>query len=72
MAEANVSLVKAKVAANAQKAFLDLERTRTIRDMTRRLVTEVTDDAGAEVEIFQAEFDYRNAYFQLRQVIEGR
>jgi hypothetical protein len=72
MAEANVSLVKAKVATNAQKAFLDLERTRTIRDLTRRLVTEVTYDAGAEAEMFQAELDYRSAYLHLRQVIEGR
>lgn len=72
MAEANVELVKAKVAANAQKAFLDLERTRRIRDLTRRLVTGVTYEPGAEAEMLQAELDYRAAYFQLKQVVQGQ
>jgi len=87
MAEANVDLVKAKVAASARKAFLDLQRARKIRDLTRQLATvyEVRtvsydeaalnnkpDRAQAEVDMFQAELDYRLAYSELRQVMEGR
>jgi outer membrane protein TolC len=87
MAQANVDLVRAKVAASAQKAFLDLQRTRKIRDLTRQLanvyqVTPVSyqdpglkakaDRAKAEEDMFQAELDYRLAYSQLKQVIEGR
>jgi outer membrane protein len=87
MAEAAVDLVKAKVAASAQKAFLDLQRTRKIRDLTRQVaigyqVTPVSyqdqelktkaDRAMAEQEMFQAELDYRAAYAQLKQVMQGR
>jgi outer membrane protein TolC len=87
MAEVGVDLVKAKVAASAQKAFLDLRRTRKIRDLTRQLATvyQVTpvsyqdlglrakaDRAQAEEDMFQAELDYRVAYAQLQQIIEGR
>jgi len=87
MAEAAVDLVKARVAANAHKALLDLQRTRRIRDLTRQLATtfEVVsvsypeaslkakaDRAKAEEDMFQAELDYRLAYSQLKQVMEGR
>jgi hypothetical protein len=37
LAEANVALVKSKVAANVQKTFLDLQRTQKIRELARRL-----------------------------------
>jgi outer membrane protein TolC len=87
MAEAAVDLVKAKVAATVQKAFLDFERTRKIRDLTRQVaaaysVTPVSyqevalkakaDRAQAEEEMFEAELDYRLASAQLQQMIEGR
>jgi outer membrane protein TolC len=87
MAEAGVDLVKAKVAASAQKAFLDLQRTRKIRDLTRQLamtyqattvsyqdvgLTAKADRAKAEEDMFQAELEYREAYAQLRRIIEGR
>jgi len=87
MAEVGVDLVKAKVAANAHKAFLDLQRTRKIRDLTRQLAntfqvmpvsyTEAplkakADRAKAEEDMFQAELDYRLAYSEVKQVMEGR
>src|SRR5262249_27791021 len=37
LARANIDLVKAKVAANAQKAYLDLQRMRKLRDLTRQV-----------------------------------
>jgi outer membrane protein TolC len=80
MAEANVALVQAKVAAGVQKAFMDLERTRKIRDLTRQLAVSYQEislnntaaRARAEAEMFQAEMDYRGAYTQLKRIIDGR
>src|SRR5262245_3657044 len=80
MAEANLTLVQAKVAAGVQKAFLDLERTRKIRDLTRQLaggyqqtaIDNTSARAKAEAEMFQAEMDYRSAYAQLKRLINGR
>jgi outer membrane protein TolC len=87
LARANVDLVKAKVAATAQKAFLDLQRLRKIRDLTRRVAGTYpmvpvnyqnaqletnSERAQAEIEMLQAELDYREAYSQLKRVIEGR
>ena len=74
MAEASVNLVKTRVAANARKAFLDLERTKKIRDLTRRLISQVAAATSPqlEAEMFQSELDYRAAYRELRRIMEGR
>ena len=80
MAEANVGLVEAKVTAGVHKAFMDLERTRKIRDLTRQLAVSYQETsldntsarARAEVEMFQAEMDYRSAYTELKRIIDGR
>jgi outer membrane protein TolC len=80
MAEANVGLVEAKVAAGVHKAFMDLERTRKIRDLTRQLAVSYQQTsldntsarAKAEAEMFQAEMDYRSAYTQLKRIVDGR
>jgi outer membrane protein len=80
LAEANVAMVKSKVAANVQKSFLDLQRTEKIRDLTRRLaggyqetaLENTSIRAAAEAEMFQAELDYRSAYTQLKRLIDGR
>jgi outer membrane protein TolC len=80
LAEANVAMVKSKVAANVQKSFLDLQRTQKIRDLTRRLAAAYQEAslentsarATAEAEMVQAELDYRNAYTQLKQLVDGR
>jgi len=79
IAEANVGLVEAKVAAGVHKAFMDLERTRKIRDLTRQLAASYQEAsldntsarARAEAEMFQAEMDYRSAYTQLKRLING-
>lgn len=83
MAKANLEMVQAKVAASAQKTVVDLDRTRRILELTRqvasmqRAMTRRDQDTGpearaalakAEAEMFQAEFDYRVAYSQLKRV----
>jgi outer membrane protein TolC len=78
MARTNVDLVRAKVAAAVQKTFFDMERTRKIRDLTRRILgtypTADTDGtrASAEKEMFQAELDYRLADAGLKRLMAGR
>jgi outer membrane protein TolC len=83
MTKANLRLVRAKVAAGAQKTVMDLDRTRRILELTRQVVSmqrAVTPRdqapvpearaalAKAEAEMFQAELDYRAAYAQLKRV----
>src|SRR5262249_3703211 len=80
LAEANVAMVKSKVAANVQKSFFDLQRSQKIRDLTRRLAAVFQDASlqdipaktAAEEEMIQAELDYRSAYAQLKQLVDGR
>ena len=80
MAEANVAMVKSKVAANFQTSYLELQRSQKIRDLTRRLAAVYQDaslqniaaKASAEEEMIQAELDYRSAYAQLNQLVDGR
>jgi outer membrane protein TolC len=84
MAEGALEATKAKVASEVQKSFLDLQRSRRIRDLTRQLAAtyQVTPanyqkedwearaaHAKAEEEMLQAEFDYRLAVVQLKSVI---
>jgi len=84
MAEGALEMTKAKVASGVQKSFLDLQRSRRIRDLTRQLAATYqltpgsyrNDDwearavrAKAEEEMFQAEFDYRLTLAQLKNVI---
>jgi outer membrane protein len=79
LAEANVAMVKSKVAANVQKSFFDLQRTQKIRELTRRLAASYSEAAlentsvraVAEAEMFQAELDYRSAYSELQRLING-
>ena len=82
MAKANLEMVRAKVAAAAQKTVVDLDRTRRILELTRqvaslrRAATTRDQDPGpeakaalakAEAEMFQAELDYRTAYAQMKR-----
>jgi outer membrane protein TolC len=86
MAEINLELVRAKVAAGSQKASLELQRTRRILDLTRKVVAMyrampvdyqtaslegTASRAQAEIEMYQAELDYRMAYSQLKRAMEG-
>ena len=82
MAEVNLELVRAKVAASSQKASLDLQRMRRILELTRRVASmyrampadyQTTSLEGtaaraqAEIEIYQAELDYRLAYSEFQR-----
>jgi outer membrane protein TolC len=82
MAKANLEMVRAKVAAAAQKTVVDLDRTRRILELTRqvaslqRTATPRDQDPGpdakaalakAEAEMFQAELDYRMTYAQMKR-----
>jgi outer membrane protein len=84
MAEGNLELVKAKVAASVQKSFLELQRARQILDLTQQLASMVQQVpasyqsaqleaqavwAKAEADMFQAQLDYRLAYTQLKGVM---
>jgi outer membrane protein TolC len=87
MAKANLEMVRAKVAAAAQKTVVDLDRTRRILELTRqvaslrRAATTRDQDPGpeakaalakAEAEMFQAELDYRTAYAQMKRAAGGQ
>ena len=86
MAEMNLELVRAKVAAGGQKAALDLQRARRIMDLTRQVASlyqsqpvafqPVSLEAKAarvqlEIDEFQAELDYRMAYAELKRSAGG-
>jgi len=71
MAEANLELVRMKVAANARNAFFQLQRNREIRNAAWE-VANVTRQQKAEADMFQAELDYRTARHQLKQVMDGQ
>ena len=79
MAEASLALVRAKVAASVQKSFLDLERVRQIRDLTRQVAVMFqssseakTSLANAEANMYQAVLDYRVAFAQLKRTVDGQ
>src|SRR5262245_48474008 len=80
----NLELVRAEVAASVQKSFFELQRTRQILDLRRQMASSLQlasyqpEDlearrkwAKAEAEMFQAEFDYRLAYSELKRVMGG-
>ncbi len=86
MAEMNLELVRAKVAAGGQKAALDLQRARRIMDLTRQVASlyqsqpvafqPVSLEAKAarvqlEIDEFQAELDYRMAYAEVKRTAGG-
>jgi outer membrane protein TolC len=82
MARANLEMVRAKSAAAAQKTVMEIDRTRRILELMRRVasmqlaMTPRDRDPGpegrgalakAEAEMFQAELDYRMAYAQMKR-----
>jgi outer membrane protein TolC len=71
MAQANLELVRMKVAANARNAFFQLQRNREIRNAALEAAN-TTKHPRAEADMFQAELDYRSARHQLQQVMDGR
>lgn len=85
MAETGLALVKAKVAAGVTKAYYDLDRSRQLSELMRRMHTanqtlEANYDldearaarAKSESEMLQAEMEHRQAYSRLQQWMGGR
>src|SRR5205823_14197568 len=79
-AVAGVAMMKAKVAASVHTSFLDLQRAEKIQDLTRRLAAGYKEaalenpsaQAAEEAEMLQTELDYRDAYSQLKRLVDGR
>jgi len=82
MAETGLLLVKAKVAASVTKAYFELDRSRRLSELARRLTSasnamdaryepEEAQAARArdEAEMLQAELDHRLAFARLQQLI---
>lgn len=82
MAETGLQLVKAKVAASVAKAYFDLDRSRQLTQLARRMnsasqaieVNYEPEEAKAarariEAEVLQAELEYRQAFSRLQQLI---
>ncbi|HVZ21220.1 MAG TPA: TolC family protein [Vicinamibacterales bacterium] len=83
-ADLGVELTKAKVAAAVKTSYLELERSRDLVQLTRRIVaaprvvdasylsSNQDDDAARadmEAELFRAELEYRQAYARVRALI---
>ena len=83
MADLAVQLTKAKVAAGVKSSFLELDRSRQLAQLARRMVsaTQVvdasykSDDPGVqsvqakmEADMFRAELEYRQVYGKLKSL----
>jgi outer membrane protein TolC len=83
-AEIGVQLTKAKVSAEVKASYFELERTRQLVQLSRRLVSTprvvnasyVSDNpegdserAQMEAELFRAELEYRQAYAHVKSLI---
>lgn len=82
MAETGLTLVKAKVAASVTKAYYELDRSRQLANLARRMnsanrAVEVKYEpeeakaarASSEADMLQAELEYRRAFSRLQQLI---
>jgi outer membrane protein TolC len=74
MAQANLELVRAKVAASSTKASADLDRSRRMLRLARRVAAisrfdgspnATAEQADADAEMFQADLDFRVAMIQM-------
>jgi outer membrane protein len=83
-AELGVELTRAKTASNVKSSFYELERSRELYQLARRVVSAarvveanyVSDDQNAdaaraklEVELFRAELQYRQAYSRVKTLM---
>ena len=83
-ADLGVQLTKAKVAEGAKKSYFELERSRKLSQLARRMVSATRvvearyqsndpefESAGAKMEadMFRAELEYRQAYAQLKNLM---
>jgi outer membrane protein len=87
MAEIAVSLTKAKVSAEVKSSYFELERSRKLSQLARRMVsaTQVVEagvesdnsevesaQAKMEADMFRAELEYRQAYSRLKNLMGGK
>jgi outer membrane protein len=87
MAEMAVPLTKAKVAADVKSSYFELERSRKLSQLARRMVSasqvveasyqsdnsEVESaQAKMEADMFRAELEYRQAYSRLKSLMGGK
>jgi outer membrane protein len=87
MAELAVPLTKAKVSAEVKSSYFELERSRKLSQLARRMVsaTQVVEasvqsdnsdiesaQARMEADMFRAELEYRQAYSKLKILMGGK
>jgi outer membrane protein len=87
MAEMAVPLTKAKVMGEVKSSYFELERSRKLSQMARRMIsaTQVVEasvqsdnsdvesaQAKMEADMFRAELEYRQAYSRLKSLIGGK
>jgi outer membrane protein len=87
MAELAVPLTKAKVSAEVKSSYFELERSRKLSQMARRMVSaaQVVDasvksdnsevesaQAKMEADMYRAELEYRQAYSRLKNLMGGK
>jgi outer membrane protein len=87
MAEMGVSLTKAKVTAEVKSSYFELERSRKLSQLARRMVSAAqvveasyrsdnseveSEQAKMEADMFRAELEYRQAYARLKSLMNGK
>jgi len=87
MADLGVQLTKAKVAAGVKSSYFELDRSRTLYQLARRMVSAVqvvdasyksdnpeveSAQAKMEADMFRAELEYREAYAKLKTLMGPR
>jgi outer membrane protein TolC len=87
MAELGVELTKAKVAASVKTSYFEMERSRTLSQLSQRMISasqvvnagykadhsEVNEArASMEAEMFRAQFAYREAFGRLKNLMGER
>jgi outer membrane protein len=87
MAEMAVPLTKAKVSAEVKSSYFELERSRKLSQLARRMVSETrvveasvqsdnaeveSAQAKMEADMFRAELEYRQAYSRLKSLMGGK
>jgi outer membrane protein TolC len=86
MADLGVQLTKAKVAAGVKSSYFELDRSRQLYQLARRMVSaaQVVDasyksdnpevesaQAKMEADMFRADLEYRQAYAKLKALMGG-
>ena len=87
MADLGVQLTKAKVAAGVKSSYFELDRSRQLYQLARRMVSAVqvvdasyksdnpeveSAQAKMEADMFRAELEYRQAYARLKSLMGNR